>query len=139
MNHPFLPRLALVAAVLLVAGPLGAATAKSAKKGSPPAAAAAKKPAVRVDSTPVTDGARPGLVMTYADVLDPAQKAVVSVYSTKIIKERYTLNPLFRQFFGNLPDQERESRQEGIGSGVIVTADGYILTNNHVIEGADEL
>lgn len=137
MNPTFLPRLALVTAVLLVTGPLVAATAKDAKKGPP--AAAAKKPAVRVDSTPVTDGAKPGLVMTYADVLDPAQKAVVSVYSTKIIKERYTLNPLFRQFFGNVPDQERESRQEGIGSGVIVTPDGYILTNNHVVEGADEL
>lgn len=136
MNSPFLPRLVLVTALLLAAGPLIAATAKDAKKAPP---AAAKKPAVRLDSTPVSDGAKPGLVMSYADVLDPAQKAVVSVYSTKIIKERYTLNPLFRQFFGNVPDQERESRQEGIGSGVIVTPDGYILTNNHVVEGADEL
>ncbi len=138
MNPPFLPRLVLVTAVLFATGPLVAATAKGTKKAMPPASSA-RKPAVLVDSTPVTDGAKPGLVMTYADVLDPAQKAVVSVYSTKIIKERYTLNPLFRQFFGNVPDQERESRQEGIGSGVIVTADGYILTNNHVVEGADEL
>lgn len=136
MNSPLLPRLILVTAVLFATGPLVAATAKDAKKAPP---AAAKKPAVRLDSTPVSDGAKPGLVMSYADVLDPAQKAVVSVYSTKIIKERYTLNPLFRQFFGNVPDQERESRQEGIGSGVIVTPDGYILTNNHVVEGADEL
>jgi serine protease Do/serine protease DegQ len=100
-------------------------------------AEAAKKAVLRIDATPVAEGARPGVVASYADVIEPALKSVVSVHSAKIVRQRIPINPLFRQFFGG--DPEQESKQEGLGSGVIVSSNGYILTNNHVVEGADEL
>src|SRR5438874_2532791 len=113
MKPTFLFRtLALAVFASACAAPAFAASARDAKKVPRPAA---PKPAIRVDNTPVGEGGKAGLVMSYADVIEPAQKAVVSVYSTKIIKERIIIDPLFRRFFGNIPDQERESRLEGLG------------------------
>ena len=137
MNSPLLARVFLAAA-LAVGVSDSFAAAKGAKDSKAAAAVPNKKPELRLDLSAISEG-KSAVVTSYADVVEPVQRAVVSIYSTKIIKERVQVNPLFRQFFPGLQDQERESKQEGMGSGVIVSADGYILTNNHVVEGADEL
>jgi len=137
MNSPLLA-LVFLAAALAAGVPESFAAAKGAKAAKAAAAVPNPKPELRLDLSAISAG-QSAVVTSYADVVEPVQRAVVSIYSTKIIKERVQVNPLFRQFFPGLQDQERESKQEGMGSGVIVSADGYILTNHHVVEGADEL
>ena len=134
-----LPRPLFVALVACVSATslFSAAAPRDAKKKIAKPAGGHPLPALQVDKTPIPP--KTGTVYSYAEIIEPVQKAVVSIYSTKIIKERLVANPLFRRIFPDLQDQERESKLEGLGSGVIVSPDGYILTNNHVVEGADEL
>jgi len=77
---------------------------------------------------------------SYADAAQRALPSVVHIYTSQEIKSRHPLlsDPLFRHFFGNRQG-EMVQRRSGLGSGVVVSSEGYILTNNHVIEQADEI
>jgi Do/DeqQ family serine protease len=78
--------------------------------------------------------------LSYASIVQRAQPAVVNVYAAKVVRERNPLldDPIFRRFFG-VPGQQPEQMQRSLGSGVMVDSSGLVVTNVHVIEGADEV
>jgi serine protease DegQ len=75
---------------------------------------------------------------SYADAAKRAAPAVVSITASRVAQRRND-DPMFRFFFGDRARQAPEERQVGLGSGVIVSPAGYLLTNNHVVEGADDI
>jgi len=95
---------------------------------------------VNLQQAPQTTSVQQGPV-SYADAVVIAAPSVVNLYTTKVInKPAHPLfeDPQFRRFFGdNSPKQKR--MESSLGSGVIMSPEGYILTNNHVIDGADEI
>jgi Do/DeqQ family serine protease len=78
--------------------------------------------------------------LSYAPIVQRVQPAVVNVYAAKTVQNRNPLldDPVFRRFFGG-QGMQPEQMQRSLGSGVMVDASGLVVTNNHVIEGADQV
>jgi Do/DeqQ family serine protease len=97
------------------------------------------------EAAPLTGSVSPGPAagLSFREAARKALPSVVHIFTRKAVRAQrhpFMNDPLFRHFFGETPEGEGGAQRNlGLGSGVIVSPQGYILTNNHVIEAADEI
>jgi Do/DeqQ family serine protease len=104
-------------------------------------------PTVGIGAEKAVPNSREQITLSYAPLVKKTAPAVVNIFTHKIVRARQAVplfdDPFFRRFFGNQfppgTNQRSTRRQNSLGSGVIVGAKGLVVTNKHVIEGADEI
>lgn len=101
-------------------------------------------PQLQVNDNPpaITPASLTQASMSFASAVADAGPAVVNIHAAKIVEERrnpYFNDPLMERFFGNSDTPPRRILERTLGSGVTVSAEGYIITNHHVIQGAEQI
>nr|VFJ78358.1 MAG: serine protease DegS [Candidatus Kentron sp. FW] len=89
-------------------------------------------------------GSTGSIIVSYADAVASASPAVVNIHTAKVVTQRVSPlfdDPFFRHFFGDVFGEHntRKRIKTSLGSGVIISKEGYVLTNNHVVADADEI